>query len=114
MTFYIGVDFHPYQQTLCWCDEETGETGALKLFHDIEKVREYYSSLGKQAVIGIEASSRCGWFERIVAEAGHTLLVGNPVSIRKTALSRHKNDRIDAEHLLWLPERTGSSMKLRR
>jgi transposase len=102
MTFYIGVDLHPYQQTLCWCDDETGETGSLKLAHDIEKVREYYSSIGRPAVIGIEASSRAGWFERIVAEAGHKLLVGNPVSIRKTALSRHKNDRIDAEHMLWL------------
>jgi transposase len=102
MTFYIGVDFHPYQQTLCWCDEETGETGSLKLSHDIEKVREFYSSTGRPAVIGVEASSRAGWFEKIVQEAGHKLLVGNPVSIRKTALSRHKNDRVDAEHMLWL------------
>ena len=102
MTFYIGVDLHPYQQTVCWCDDETGETGSLKLAHDIEKVREYYWSIGKPAVIGIEASGRAGWFERIVQEAGHTLLVGNPVSIRKTALSRHKNDRIDAGHMLWL------------
>jgi transposase len=102
MTFYIGVDLHPYQQTLCWCDEETGETGSLKLAHDIEKVREFYSSIGKPAVIGIEASSRAGWFERITVEAGHKLLVGNPVLIRKTALSRHKNDRFDAEHMLWL------------
>lgn len=102
MTFYIGVDLHPYQQTLCWCDEETGETGTMKLAHDVDKVREYYSTIGKPAVIGIEASSRCGWFEKIVEESGHKLFVGNPVSIRKTALSRHKNDRIDAEHMLWL------------
>lgn len=102
MTFYIGVDLHPYQQTLCWCDVETGETGLMKLAHDIEKVRGFYSSIGRGAIVGIEASSRCGWFERIVAEAGHTLIVGNPVSIRKTALSRHKNDRVDAEHMLWL------------
>lgn len=102
MTFYIGVDLHPYQQTLCWCDEETGETGSMKLFHDIEKVREFYSSIDKPAIVGIEASSRAGWFEKVVEEAGHKLFVGNPVSIRKTALSRHKNDRIDAEHILWL------------
>lgn len=68
MTFYIGVDLHPYQQTLCWCDEETGETGSIKLAHDIEKVREYYSSIERGAIVGIEASSRCGWFERIVAK----------------------------------------------
>ncbi len=26
MSLYIGVDFHPHQQTVCWCDTETGET----------------------------------------------------------------------------------------
>jgi len=80
----------------------------MKLAHDIRKVREYYSSIRQPAVIGIEASSRCGWFERMVEEAGHKLLVGNPVSIRKTALSRHKNERIDAEHMLWLLMRMSS------
>ena len=63
MTFYIGVDFHPHQQTLCWCDEQTGETQTLDMDHDLEKVREFYSSLKKPATIGIEASSRAIWFE---------------------------------------------------
>lgn len=102
MTVYIGVDFHPHQQTLAWCDKGTGETATLKLAHNIEKVREFYSSIGEPAVIGVEASARAAWFENMVLEAGHKLLVGNPVSIRKTALSRHKNDRVDAEHILWL------------
>jgi len=35
-------------------------------------------------------------------EAGHKLVVGNPVLIRKSAPSRHKNDRRDAEHILDL------------
>ena len=102
MTFYIGVDFHPHQQTVAWCDKETGETETRKLAHDIEKVREFYSTLREPGVVGVEASTRAAWFENVVLEAGHKLLVGNPVSIRKTALSRHKNDRIDAEHILWL------------
>lgn len=25
MTLYMGVDFHPHQQTVCWCDAKTGE-----------------------------------------------------------------------------------------
>ncbi len=36
MTFYIGIDFHPHQQTLSWCDSGTGETGSLKLDHEVE------------------------------------------------------------------------------
>jgi transposase len=102
MTLYIGVDFHPHQQMLAWCDEKTGETQTLELHHDLEKVREFYSSLTEPAVIGIEASTRAIWFEKMVAETGHRLLVGNPVLIRKSAPSRHKNDRRDAEHMLKL------------
>jgi len=30
MTLYIGVDFHPHQQTAAWCDTGTGETAARK------------------------------------------------------------------------------------
>jgi transposase len=70
--------------------------------HDLEKVREFYSSLTEPAVIGVEASSRAIWFENMISETGHQLLVGNPVLIRKSAPSRHKNDRRDAEHILEL------------
>jgi len=102
MTFYIGVDFHPHQQTLCWCDRETGEIRTLDMEHDLEKVREFYVKLPEPAVIGIEASGRATWFENMIAETGHKLVVGNPVLIRKSAPSRHKNDRRDAEHMLDL------------
>ena len=102
MTLYIGVDFHPYQQTICWADTATGETGFIELAHDIEKVRAYYASLGEPAIVGIEASVRAGWFEKMLACLGHKLLVGNPVLIRKRATSRHKSDRRDAELILEL------------
>lgn len=102
MTFYIGVDFHPHQQTLCYIDKQTGAMETLDLEHDLLKVKEFYSSLTEPAVIGIEASSRAIWFENMIAETGHKLVVGNPVLIRKSAPSRHKNDRRDAEHMLDL------------
>jgi transposase len=102
MTLYIGVDFHPHQQMVAWCDKETGETQTLEMDHDLERVREFYSSLAEPAVIGIEATTRALWFEKMISETGHTLLVGNPVLIRKSAPSRHKNDRRDAQHMLNL------------
>ncbi len=102
MTLYIGVDFHPHQQTVAWCDTRTGETQTFDLAHDLEKVRAFYSSLPEPAVIGIEASARAVWFENMLFESGHKLLVGNPVLIRKRAVSRHKNDKRDAELILWL------------
>lgn len=102
MTLYIGVDFHPHQQTVAWCDTATGETDTFDLPHDRERVREFYGSLGEPAVVGIEASSRAPWFETLLAEAGHQLMVGNPTLIRKRAVSRHKNDRRDAALILEL------------
>ncbi len=102
MTLYIGVDFHPHQQTLAWCDSQTGETRTLDLVNDPEVVREFYSSLPEPATVGIEASAQATWFEEMLFETGHKLLVGNPVLIRKRATSRHKNDRRDAELILKL------------
>ena len=102
MTLYIGVDFHPHQQTVAWCDTRTGETRTIDLVHDLEQVREFYKSLPEPAIIGIEASVRAVWFENMLFENDHKLLVGNPVLIRKRATSRHKNDRRDAELILEL------------
>jgi transposase len=102
MTLYIGVDFHPHQQTVAWCDTTTGETDTVDLPHDVEQVRKFYASLPEPAIIGIEASARAAWFENMLFETDHKLLVGNPVLIRKRATSRHKNDRRDAQLILQL------------
>jgi transposase len=102
MTLYIGVDFHPHQQTIAWCDARTGETGTKDLENDPEIVRQFYESLPEPAVVGIEASARAIWFENMLFETSHKLFVGNPVLIRKRATSRHKNDRRDAELILQL------------
>ena len=102
MTLYIGVDFHPHQQTIAWCDALTGETGTKDLANDPESVRQFYTALPERATVGIEASARAGWFENMLFETGHKLFVGNPVLIRKRATSRHKSDRRDAELILQL------------
>lgn len=102
MTLYIGVDFHPHQQTVAWCDTQTGETRTFDLAHDLERVRKFYSSLREPAIVGVEASARAVWFENMLFETKHKLLVGNPVLIRKRATSRHKNDHRDAELILEL------------
>lgn len=102
MTLYIGVDFHPHQQTVCLGDTVTGETRTVDLKHDLGRVREFYTSLGEPAIIGVEASAKAQWFADLIFETGHKLFVGNPVLIRKRATSRHKNDRRDAELILEL------------
>lgn len=100
MRLYIGVDFHPYQQTVCWMDIETGELRS-RVLKELDEVMEFYKNQ-PPSVVGIEASSRAIWFEDLVSECGHELVVGNPVEIRKRALSRHKNDKRDAENIYTL------------
>lgn len=102
MALYIGVDFHPHQQTLSLCNTETGETDTLTLLHkNLEEVRKFYQSL-PTATVGIEASSNAIWFEQMLFEIGHKLLVGNPTLIRSRARSRHKSDKRDADLILDL------------
>jgi len=102
MTLYIGVDFHPHQQTAAWCDTETGETDIVTLLHDLEKVKEFYSSFPEPAIVGTEASSPAQWFENMLDSTGHKLLFGDPFKISRSKQSRHKNDDDDADHMLKL------------
>lgn len=102
MRLYIGVDFHPHQQTVCWMDEGGGELRTRDFFHDDrEELRRFYAEM-PSAVVGIEASGRATWFEDLIFENGHELVVGDPGLIRKRATSRHKSDRRDAEHIWTL------------
>lgn len=101
MTLYIGVDFHPYQQTVAWCDSKTGETETSTLGHDLEDVRRFYEEM-PSGIVGIEACCKARWFENLLTETGHELKFGNPALIRKRATSRHKSDKRDAELILRL------------
>ncbi len=101
MTLYIGVDFHPHQQTVSFCNTEKGEIQRVSLLHNLELVRRFYRQMPK-AIVGVEASGTAAWFEHLMQELGHELRVGNPTLIRARARSRHKSDKRDADLLLDL------------
>lgn len=102
MTVYIGVDLHPYQQTVCYCDTADGLARQQTLFHHKDDLRAFYSQFGGDTVVGIEACGDYRWFKQLLADQHHRLLVGHPTSIRRSARSRHKSDARDAELLLEL------------
>jgi len=72
------------------------------LEHESGEAKAFYAGLGKPALIGIEATGYTQWFERLVADLGHELWVGDPAEIRARAVRRQKTDTRDAEHLLDL------------
>lgn len=103
MAIYCGVDFHARQQVVAWCDTNDGEIQITKLDHsEIEKVREFYTSLTGEVIVGLEACGYSQWFEDLLFEIKHKIWIGNATEIRKRARSRQKNDQRDAENVLDL------------
>lgn len=101
MTLYIGVDFHPHQQTACWCDVATGEIKTRTILHNTAELTKFYQQM-PPSTVGIEATSKATWFEKLLFDNQHQLKIGNPAVIRKRAISRHKNDKRDAQHIFDL------------
>ena len=53
-------------------------------------------------MVGVEATFPALWFERLLAECGHELWVGDAARIRASVVRQQKTDTRDAEHLLDL------------
>lgn len=100
MTVYIGVDIHPHQQSAAFLSK-SGNVKTITLHHNKDDVRGFYSQFPK-ATVGIEATGSFRWFENMLFELGHELLIGSAREIRLLARSRNKNDKLDAKHILEL------------
>jgi len=100
--FIIGCDLHTRYQQIAMLDTVTGEVVTRRLEHENGEARAFYASLAEPALVGIEATGCTQWFERMLAELGHELWVGDPAEIRARAVRRQKTDTRDAEHMLDL------------
>src|SRR5439155_22464013 len=80
-------------------DNETGEYQEKRLSHRAE-AEQFYRALGGQSVRGgMEACGHYPWFERLLAELGFELWLGDAAKIRASVVRKQKTDRRDAEHL---------------
>jgi len=98
----IGCDLHTRFQEIAMLDTGSGEVVTRRLEHENGEGRAFYAGLPERARVGIEATGCTQWFERMLAELGHELWVGDPAEIRARAVRRQKTDTRDAEHLLDL------------
>lgn len=96
----IGCDFHPSFQQIAMVDEETGEHTEKRLTR--EEAVVFYRGLTGEVVVGIEACGNTLWLERLLAECGHELRMGDAAKIRAMEVRKQKTDRRDAELLLQL------------
>jgi transposase len=101
----IGCDYHPSMQQIAWLDTATGEGGERRLEHSGGEAERFYRELkqrGVQVRVGIEATGHTRWFERLLAELGMELWIGNPAKIATQRVRKQKTDRQDAQLLLQL------------
>jgi transposase len=101
----IGVDYHPSVQQIAFTDTETGEFGERRLIHSDGEAEKFYRGLrqrGIRARVGIEASGYSRWFERLLAELGFEVWIGNAAEIKTQRVRKQKTDRNDALLLLKL------------
>jgi transposase len=98
----IGCDFHPRFQQIAFLDQETGECGERRLNHPLEAAEFYRGLPPTQVRIGLEATGSYRWFQRLISELGHELLLGDPAKIRASVVRKQKTDKLDARHMLTL------------
>jgi transposase len=118
----IGSDFHPSWQQVSWLNQETGETGDVKLVHEPGTVEKFYRRFPAGSRIGMEATGNCQWFVELMASLGHEVLVGDAAKIRASDSRQQKHDKRDARLLvqllaedrfpqIWVPSREQKDLR---
>ena len=98
----IGCDLHTRFQQIAMLDTATGEIVERRLEHATGEAQAFYAALAAPARVGMEATGYARWFERMLAEQGHNLWVGDAATIRAARVRKQKTDARDALHLLHL------------
>src|SRR6201988_4564645 len=95
----IGVDYHPSFQTIAFLVEEAGEYGEQELNHSDGQAEKFYRDLKQRGIyvrVGMEATGFSRWFERLLAELGFELRIGDPAEIKAKRGKKEKFDREEA------------------
>ena len=92
----VGCDLHTRYQQIAMLDSETGELIERRLEHANGEARAFYASLQGEVRVGVEATGYTRWFERLMAELGHELWIGDAAQIRAAMVRKQKTDARDA------------------
>jgi transposase len=82
----IGVDYHPSFQQISFMNQETGECGDRRLNHSDGEAERFYKELKERGVsvrVGLEATGYSRWFERLLAELGFEVWIGDAAEIKR-------------------------------
>jgi transposase len=84
-------------------DDTTGELVLeRRLDHENGEANTFYRDLPMPVRVGLEATGPMHWFERLLAELGHELWIGDSAKIRASEVRKQKTDERDARLILDL------------
>ena len=101
----IGVNYHPSDQYIAFVDTATGEYVERQLNYSDGEAERFYrelAALGVSVRVGMEATGYSRWFERLLAELGIEVWIGDAAEIKTKRVRKQKRDREDARLLLRL------------
>jgi transposase len=98
----IGCDFHTRYQQIAMLDDATGELTERRLEHENREADAFYRCLAGPVRVGMEATGPIQWFQRLLAELGHELWIGDSGKIRASEVRKQKTDERDAALILDL------------
>src|SRR5207248_9595457 len=73
-----------------------------RLDHEIGDAQAFYRGLQGPVRVGIGGTGTIHWFERMLAELGHELWIGDSAKIRASEVRKQKTDERDARLILDL------------
>jgi len=91
----IGVEYQPSFKQIAFLVEETGEYRELRLNHSDGEAEKFYRDLQLRGVHvrgGMEATGYSRWFERLLAELGFEVWIGDPAEIKARRVKKQKTD----------------------
>ena len=98
----IGCDFHPGFQQVAVLDKQSGEYGEHKLMHATGEAEQFYRTLERPALVGVESVGNSQWFIDLLERLGHQVWIGDAAQIRASYVRKQKTDKRDAGHILKL------------
>src|SRR5215469_17991219 len=101
----ISIEPHQVTGSAAFLVEETGECDERSLKHNNGEAEKFYRDLKARGIssrVGMETNGYSRWFERLLAELGFEVWIGDAAEIKTRRAQKKKTDREDARLLLKL------------